>query len=109
MCYTDVEPCEVWCEKQRVARKEHRCDECRETIQKGEPYLFVSGIFGGPFTHKECQYCQKDRQRIIEHELSEGCDRKESDPGMVQLREARHWLEWTPTRNTLVPALVEAT
>ena len=109
MCYPDVEPCEVSCPKQRVARKEHQCSECGATIQKREPYLFVSGIFEGPFTHKECQYCQKDRQRIIDHELSEGCDRNESDPGMGGLCDALYYLEWTPTRNTLVPALVEAT
>ena len=106
MCYI-VENCEVCCPHQRVARKGHRCDECGSTIQKGEPYLYVTGISDGPFTHKECQYCQRDRERIIEYELSSGCDRNESDPGMGELCEALDYLEWTPTRHTLVPALIQ--
>lgn len=44
----------------RKAVKNHRCDECRRTIAKGESYDFTSGINGEgyPFSHKICAHCQ---------------------------------------------------
>lgn len=42
----------------RKARKEHRCDECRRTIQPGETYELNVGMYDGMFnTNKVCAHC----------------------------------------------------
>lgn len=48
--------------EQRKARKQHRCDECRRTIEAGETYLHERGIHEcEPFTNKTCAHCQVAR------------------------------------------------
>lgn len=45
----------VW----RTARIEHRCDECRRTIDPGETYQRHVQIFEGDFSaHKMCAHCR---------------------------------------------------
>ena len=48
----------VW----RKARKEHRCCECYRTIEKGEKYQYISGIWdGAPSSFKTCRQCAQIR------------------------------------------------
>ncbi len=43
---------------QRRAAKDHRCEECRGTVPKGEQYHYLSGCFEGDFyTAKLCADC----------------------------------------------------
>jgi hypothetical protein len=43
---------------QRIARKTHRCCECRGWIQRGEKYTYLSGIWAGePDSFKVCPDC----------------------------------------------------
>ena len=45
-------------EVDRVARKTHRCCECRREIQRGEQYRVESGKWDGEFcTYKTCADC----------------------------------------------------
>jgi len=53
-----------------VARKEHTCCECRETIPKGSKYQYVAGKWDGYFdTFKTCMGCY----RVREDYFSSGC------------------------------------
>lgn len=48
----------AWSERYRVARKEHHCCACRETIRVGDRYHYASGVWdgsGGSFKH--CLRC----------------------------------------------------
>lgn len=48
------------------ARKEHRCCECRATINKGELYQREGVVFEGTArTYKTCSKCKKLRQELI--------------------------------------------
>ncbi len=43
---------------ERKARKNHKCCECREVINKGDKYTYLSGIWNGePADFKQCQKC----------------------------------------------------
>jgi hypothetical protein len=45
------------------ARKEHRCEDCRRTIAKGQVYRRDSGKFDGElFSYKTCLICDEIRQ-----------------------------------------------
>lgn len=70
MCYLDLEPCSVWCEDERRARKPHRCSGCGRTIQPGEVYLHHFDVFEGHAnTEKCCLECRNDRHEFCaEHE-----------------------------------------
>lgn len=57
--------CEVWPEfydtVQRVARKEHKCDECQGVIPKGTKYHYGAGKTDGDFWwYKLCLKCDED-------------------------------------------------
>lgn len=42
----------------RTARTEHRCCECRNSIQPGERYYYVSGVWDGQGrSFKQCADC----------------------------------------------------
>lgn len=44
--------------KIRKARKQHRCFECGRTIEPGEKYEYISGIWdGAPSSYKTCLDC----------------------------------------------------
>lgn len=64
MC-DDAEPPEVYRDSHPVARKEHRCCECRGTISPGEQYSRFEGLWDGRFrTYKTCADCQELRALI---------------------------------------------
>ena len=58
----DYEPCAFINEKSHVARKPHRCSECRRTIAPGERYQYISGKWGGSLdVFKVCSDCEQAR------------------------------------------------
>ena len=86
MCFWDTEPCEVYDQRRRKARKDHVCSECRNPIRRGNLYDEVTGIFdGSPFRYRICLTCRLDHLRVIDHERAEGCDWTEADPGLGNL------------------------
>lgn len=49
-----------------IARKQHICVECGRTIQKGEKYEVVSGLWDGEFsTFKTCSDCLCVREEFF--------------------------------------------
>jgi hypothetical protein len=62
MCYIDLDPCTVWRESERKARKAHRCSCCCRTIEVGEKYIVHFSIFeGDKLSNKCCYECNGDR------------------------------------------------
>lgn len=60
MCMTDYDVPDVYCGSYRKANKEHKCEECRRVINKGEKYFYVSGIWdGSPGSFKTCAHCDQ--------------------------------------------------
>jgi hypothetical protein len=98
MCFYDTEPCEVYNQTRRKARKEHVCDECRDPIRRGNHYDEITGIFdGSPFRYRICLVCRLDHSRVIDHERAEGCDGIEADPGLGRLWEGMWSIGLEPT------------
>lgn len=59
MCVIDYEPCEVWRETPRKARKEHRCSACGGRIAAREGYTDYFSVFEGEINRgKACATCQ---------------------------------------------------
>ena len=57
-CECDYEPPEAFSVETRTARKAHRCSECRRTIEPGERYRHVWGVWEGtPAIFKRCETC----------------------------------------------------
>lgn len=54
MCAIDPEPCDVWSETPRMARKPHSCSCCRGAIAAGEAYLQHFSLYGGDTTSNKC-------------------------------------------------------
>lgn len=51
-------------EKTVTARKQHRCGECGDTIQKGEKYQKADGCWDHSWQHyKTCKFCVKLRDQ----------------------------------------------
>ncbi len=93
MC--SCEPPEVWNgAKERVARKAHRCCECRRVIAVGERYEFCSGIWDSePNSYKTCAQCALLRtgaQRFV-------VDAWDCGPCFMEL------FEWLSDRDVPVP------
>lgn len=62
MCFVDLDPCELWTEYERKARKPHKCACCYGTIKAGEFYLVHFSVFeGSPTSEKMCLPCKADR------------------------------------------------
>lgn len=56
---------DVHCEDFPKARTQHKCDECRGVIQKGEQYVYGHGIYEGyPYRYKLCAECCSMHQKI---------------------------------------------
>jgi len=47
MCDTDFDPPQIFTLRAPRARKPHRCEECRTTIQPGETYARCAGLTDG--------------------------------------------------------------
>lgn len=55
-------------EETRTARKEHRCNECRRTIDQGETYKFECFAYERQiWTYKTCVHCLAVRDWLTEH------------------------------------------
>lgn len=56
-----------FCRKiERRASKDHRCIECKGTIQQGEKYHYYSGAWeGAGFSVKRCKECDSIASRYI--------------------------------------------
>lgn len=67
MCFVDLDPCEVWRETERKARKPHRCSCCKAAINPGQLYLVHFNVFEGTVTNeKMCLPCRDDRKEFAD-------------------------------------------
>lgn len=69
MCSTDFdyEPCELWQEITRRARKGHECDSCGGVIRSGDHYLHHFHLLDGdPGNEKMCAGCWFIRHSFVE-------------------------------------------
>lgn len=58
MCMTDYDPPTLYQSSMRKAKKQHKCGECYRTIEPGEQYQYVLGVWNGARgDHKTCQHC----------------------------------------------------
>lgn len=58
MCRIDGDYADVYSVYEPVARKEHKCGECRRTILAGEPYERHSMVYEGTASdHLICSHC----------------------------------------------------
>lgn len=57
------DPCEIWTDLVRRAKKAHRCQECNRQIDAGEHYRAMTGTTpnekDGFFAYKACMHCYK--------------------------------------------------
>lgn len=75
MCFVADGYCEFYRTEEPIARKKHRCEECRAVISPGERYFKESGLFEGDFFEgKKCARCRHDQFRIYVMERERGCD-----------------------------------
>jgi hypothetical protein len=69
----DWDPATVYNAVTRKAAKDHKCDECRGTIRKGENYEYVTGLWDGQWsTFRTCPDCIPIRCEIAR--LPGSCD-----------------------------------
>lgn len=62
MCDIDLEPCDVWREEMRKARKPHRCSCCGGAVVIGDRYISHFSKFDGSITSENlCLSCDRDR------------------------------------------------
>lgn len=92
MCFYGDEYPSFYREKIRVARKAHRCSECSEQIQPGQPYQYVAGHWDGEFSDfGVCARCYFVRETIAWVERGRGCADDEARPFMADLERA--WMD----------------
>jgi len=97
MCF-DGEPPECARQDIRTARKQHKCTECRCTIEPGERYEVISGKWDGEFLrYKTCRKCISLRACITRIELRHGCHDVEAVPPLGYLMEAAQEMDMYPT------------
>src|SRR6478609_8839022 len=61
------------CEVKRKARKQHRCEECRKFIEKGEFYTHHSSKYDGVLSsHKTCARCDRSADTHSKSERAMG-------------------------------------
>ena len=59
-CWSDFERCQLERYGWVTARKSHHCEECRETIARGDRYWRHSGLFDGRWTTTHiCVSCKR--------------------------------------------------
>lgn len=67
-CECDYDSPVVYHQHQYVARKEHRCSECRRVIAPGERYESTFGIWEREgHTYKTCSHCLAIREWVTAH------------------------------------------
>jgi len=60
-CYCDFNGPNVFEEIRHVARKQHKCYECGEPINKGDTYYRISGMWESSWNHfKHCDCCHEE-------------------------------------------------
>lgn len=66
-CSCDGESADVYRSKIVKARKQHICNECKEVINVGEEYKYISYLMDGDWSHlKICEFCQCDDKVLSE-------------------------------------------
>ena len=65
----------------RKARKDHRCQECDQTIRKGANYIVSQGLWNdtGWSTFKACLFCEGLRQWAMEKVMNMGLGFQDED------------------------------
>lgn len=67
MCMYELEPCQVWREEPRKARKRHTCASCNIPIEPGTKYTSHFSVFDGEATTEAlCLLCTKDRKKFAD-------------------------------------------
>lgn len=67
MCLIDLEPCSVWREEPRKARKDHKCDGCWAVIAVGQKYLSHFSVLDGDATSEAmCSACEAARKEFAD-------------------------------------------
>lgn len=67
MCNCDLERPDFWVEETPKARKQHKCAECRHTIEIRETYHRMTGKWDGRVsTTKCCNSCYEIGTKILE-------------------------------------------
>lgn len=86
MCYIELDPCELWREETRRARKVHRCSICLRVILIGERYVDHFSLDSGVVCKaKVCAECEADRQTFAAaHDREYGASLVQP-PGFAQL------------------------
>ena len=63
MCYIgDAEQPKLFSQQIKVARKQHNCCECGSSIEPGERYEYVSGLWEDFCVFKTCLFCVEVRE-----------------------------------------------
>ena len=68
-CYCEPQSadggCSVWKQQWFVARKQHRCCECLETIEPGQRYERIFCVYEGEVSvYKTCEFCANEFERL---------------------------------------------
>lgn len=59
--------CDIYEERFRTARKEHRCTACKRAILPGHRYCAVFTLYdGSTVTYKRCGSCQRLHEHLVE-------------------------------------------
>lgn len=67
MCSIDLEPCDLWRETPRIARKPHRCSACGAAIHPGTAYLDHFSLFEGVSSSESaCFTCWLAREEFAD-------------------------------------------
>ena len=67
-CYCDFDRSWPYEQIDRIARREHKCDECFHVIHQHEPYERATGLCEGKwFASKTCIRCLALREYVVAH------------------------------------------
>jgi hypothetical protein len=98
VCSIDLEPCEVWNERERTARKVHRCGSCGGAIRKGARYLCTFYVFEGTArAEKSCATCARVADRFADEHGTKPTPeslRPMLDECIANEDEPLRWLPW---------------
>lgn len=68
MCSIDGDQPHAYSDHDRRARKDHKCDECSRTIERGETYRRAFSVYDGSvYTYKTCAHCQVGQAWLLEN------------------------------------------